>query len=74
MQLMISALLLLALHNSVRGATVLAPAAKPTQFVTLDIVNGPVAPDGHTRSTSLCFQSMRYVLKFDLVGVLANGT
>ncbi|KAJ7893991.1 Cu-oxidase-domain-containing protein, partial [Mycena leptocephala] len=44
-----SALFLLALHNSVRGATVLAPAAKPTQFVTLDIVNGPVAPDGHTR-------------------------
>ncbi|KAJ7843746.1 Cu-oxidase-domain-containing protein [Mycena olivaceomarginata] len=45
----LSALFLLALHNSVRGATVLAPAAKPTQFITLDIVNGPVAPDGFTR-------------------------
>ncbi|KAJ7251872.1 Cu-oxidase-domain-containing protein [Mycena rebaudengoi] len=45
----LSALFVLALHNSVRGATVLAPAAKPTQFVTLDIVNGPVAPDGVTR-------------------------
>ncbi|KAJ7776371.1 Cu-oxidase-domain-containing protein [Mycena metata] len=42
-------LLLLALRNSVRGTTVLAPAAKPTQFITLDIVNGPVAPDGFTR-------------------------
>ncbi|KAJ7854560.1 Cu-oxidase-domain-containing protein [Mycena olivaceomarginata] len=41
--------LLLALLNSVRGATVLASAAKPTQFITLDIVNGPVAPDGFTR-------------------------
>jgi hypothetical protein len=70
----LSALFLLALHNSVRGATFLAPAAKPTQFVTLDIVNGPVAPDGFTRSTSLCFRLMRCVLKFDLVGVLANGT
>ncbi|KAF8187933.1 Cu-oxidase-domain-containing protein [Mycena galopus ATCC 62051] len=45
----LSALFLLALHNSVRGATVLAPAAEPTQFVTLDIVNGPVTPDGFTR-------------------------
>jgi hypothetical protein len=70
----LSALFVLALHNSVRGATVLAPAAKPTQFVTLDIVNGPVAPDGVTRSTSLCFQLMRCVLNFDPVGVLANGT
>ncbi|KAF8142645.1 Cu-oxidase-domain-containing protein [Mycena galopus ATCC 62051] len=42
-------LLLLAFRNSVRGATVLAPAATPTQFITLDIVNGPVAPDGFTR-------------------------
>ncbi|KAJ7893989.1 Cu-oxidase-domain-containing protein [Mycena leptocephala] len=44
-----ASLFLLVLHNSVRGATVLAPAAKPTQFVTLDIVNGPTAPDGFTR-------------------------
>ncbi|KAJ7718799.1 Cu-oxidase-domain-containing protein [Mycena metata] len=42
-------LLLLVLRNSVRGTTVLAPAAKATQFITLDIVNGPVAPDGFTR-------------------------
>jgi hypothetical protein len=47
--------LLLALLNSVRGATVLASAAKPPQFITLDIVNGPVAPDGFTRSTSDVF-------------------
>ncbi|KAJ7053573.1 Cu-oxidase-domain-containing protein [Mycena amicta] len=51
-------LLLLALLNSVRGATVVSPAAaEATQFITLDIVNGPVAPDGFTR-----------------IGVLANGT
>jgi len=50
--------LLLALLNSVRGATVVSPAAaEATQFITLDIVNGPVAPDGFTR-----------------IGVLANGT
>ncbi|KAJ7041325.1 Cu-oxidase-domain-containing protein [Mycena alexandri] len=42
-------LLLLALLNSVHAATVLAPAPEPTQFITLDIVNGPVAPDGFTR-------------------------
>lgn len=52
-----ASLLLLAFLNSVRGATVLAPAAEPTQFITLDIVNGPVAPDGFPRSTSLRFQS-----------------
>ncbi|KAJ7772303.1 Cu-oxidase-domain-containing protein [Mycena metata] len=42
-------LLLLALLHSVHGATVMAPAAQSTQFVTLDIVNGPVSPDGFTR-------------------------
>ncbi|KAJ7227816.1 Cu-oxidase-domain-containing protein [Mycena haematopus] len=54
-----ASLLLLFLLNSVRGATVVSPAAavEPTQFITLDIVNGPVAPDGFTR-----------------IGVLANGT
>ncbi|KAJ7062268.1 laccase subfamily 2 [Mycena amicta] len=35
--------------TAVRGATLLAPRAEPTKFVTLDIVNGPVAPDGFTR-------------------------
>ncbi|KAJ6480928.1 Cu-oxidase-domain-containing protein [Mycena sanguinolenta] len=51
--------LLLSLLNSVRGATVVSPAASSveTQFITLDVVNGPVAPDGFTR-----------------IGVLANGT
>ncbi|KAJ7132445.1 laccase subfamily 2 [Mycena epipterygia] len=44
-----ASLLLLAFLNSVRGTTVLAPAAEPTQFITLDIVNGPVAPDGFAR-------------------------
>jgi hypothetical protein len=68
-----ASLFLLVLHNSVRGATVLAPAAKPTQFVTLDIVNAPTAPDGFTRSMSM-FSVHSYVLKFDPVGVLANGT
>ncbi|KAJ7192668.1 Cu-oxidase-domain-containing protein [Mycena pura] len=42
-------LLLLTLLNSVRGATIAAPAAKPTQFITLDIVNAPLAPDGFPR-------------------------
>ncbi|KAJ6530265.1 Cu-oxidase-domain-containing protein [Mycena capillaripes] len=42
-------LLLLSLLNSARSATVLAPAPQKTQFVTLDIVNGPVQPDGLTR-------------------------
>ncbi|KAJ7187237.1 Cu-oxidase-domain-containing protein [Mycena filopes] len=44
-----ASVVLLPLLSSVRGATLLAPAAKPTQFITLDIVNGPVAPDGFTR-------------------------
>ncbi|KAJ7733136.1 laccase subfamily 2 [Mycena metata] len=45
----IAPLFLLPLLNTVRGATVLAPAAQPTQFITLDIVNAPTAPDGFTR-------------------------
>jgi iron transport multicopper oxidase len=45
-----ASLLLLTLLNSVRGATVVSPGkAEPTQFITLDIVNGPVSPDGFER-------------------------
>ncbi|KAJ7482761.1 Cu-oxidase-domain-containing protein [Mycena latifolia] len=44
-----ASLFLWALLKSVRGATVLAPAAQPTQIITLDIVNAPLAPDGFPR-------------------------
>ncbi|KAJ7210407.1 Cu-oxidase-domain-containing protein [Mycena pura] len=47
--MLLGAPLLLLAFSSVRAATVVAPAAQATQHITLDIVNGPVSPDGFTR-------------------------
>ncbi|KAF7346890.1 Laccase 8 [Mycena venus] len=45
-----ASLFLLGLFNNVRGVTVTqAVPPGPTQHITLDIVNGPVSPDGFTR-------------------------
>jgi hypothetical protein len=52
---------------------VLAATGPPDKHITLDIVNGPLAPDG----ALFCFDSSHlfdYRPGFNRIGVLANGT